>query len=144
MQLTAHAHEEAIGTTPEPTPAQVDAAIVGRIRNGETDAFGELPLGAFEWDPEANNLSVTDYFNPPIEIWREQGQSNSGVTYFRTIEELFSKISENGFTVKKLMEPKPLGPNNENSSPYKGSYWTEFRDRLNSVPFAVVIKAIKG
>ena len=102
------------------------------------------PLGAFEWDSEANNLSVTDYFNPPIEIWREQGQSNPGVTYFRTIEELFSKISENGFTVKKLMEPKPLGPNDENSSPYKGSYWTEFRDRLNSVPFAVVIKAIKG
>ena len=24
------------------------------------------PLGAFEWDSEANNLSVTDYFNPPI------------------------------------------------------------------------------
>ena len=102
------------------------------------------PLGAFEWDAETKNLLVTDYFNPSIEIWREQGQNNPGVTYFRTIEELFSKISENGFTVKRLLEPKPFDPDNEKLSPYRGNYWTEFRDRLSSVPFAVVIKAIKG
>lgn len=42
MQLTAHAHEEAIGATPELTPAQVDATLVGRVRDGEKDAFGEL------------------------------------------------------------------------------------------------------
>ena len=102
------------------------------------------PLGAFEWDNESKNLLVTDYFNPPMEIWREQGQMNHGGTYFRTIEELFSRITNNGFVVTKLTEPKPLDPQNENLSPYKGNYWTEFRDRLNMVPFAVVIKAIKN
>ncbi len=113
-------------------------------KNGVLIISTTHPLGAFEWDPVTKKLLVADYFNPPVEIWSEQGQTNPGVTYFRTIEELFSKISENGFTVKKLMEPKPLDPHNENLSPYKGNYWSEFRDRLNSVPFAIVIKAIKG
>ena len=42
MQLTAHAHEEAVGTTPELTSAQVDAALIERIRAGDQDAFAEL------------------------------------------------------------------------------------------------------
>ncbi|MDP7348454.1 MAG: sigma factor, partial [Phycisphaeraceae bacterium] len=42
MQLTAHAHEEAIGTSPEPTPAQIDATLVKRVRSGDQDAFAQL------------------------------------------------------------------------------------------------------
>jgi ubiquinone/menaquinone biosynthesis C-methylase UbiE len=101
------------------------------------------PLGAFEWDADTNTLNVTDYFNPPVEIWKEDDQEYFGVTYFRTVEELFTNVVDNGFTVKVLLEPKPLEFDKEHLSPYKGNYWTEFRDRLNSVPFAVVIKALK-
>lgn len=101
------------------------------------------PLGAFEWDVDTNTLNVTDYFNPPVEIWMEDGQMYSGVTYFRTVEELFTNVVNNGFTVKVLLEPKPLEFGKEHLSPYKGNYWTEFRDRVNSIPFAIVIKALK-
>ena len=101
------------------------------------------PLGAFEWDTESKNLLVTNYFNPPVEIWKEQGQISPGFTYFRTMEEIFSNVTENGFTIKKLLEPKPLDLDKELLSPYKGDYWTEFRDRLNAIPFAVVIQAVK-
>jgi hypothetical protein len=76
-------------------------------------------------------------------MWKEDDQEYFGVTYFRTVEELFTNVVDNGFTVKVLLEPKPLEFDKEHLSPYKGNYWTEFRDRVNAVPFAIVIKALK-
>tara|TARA_B100000029_G_scaffold80310_1_gene71672 strand:+ start:1261 stop:1932 length:672 start_codon:yes stop_codon:yes gene_type:complete len=88
MQLTAHAHEEAIGTTPEPTPAQVDAAIVGRIRNGETDAFGELIqrhqqqvfgiLSRYERDPHRVEDLAQDTF---LKAWRRLDQYRASAPF---------------------------------------------------------------
>ena len=101
------------------------------------------PLGAFEWNADTNTLNVTNYFNPPVEMWKEGDQEYFGVTYFRTVENLFTSVVGNGFTVKALLEPKPLEFDKEHLSPYKGNYWTEFRDRVNAVPFAIVIKALK-
>ena len=72
----------------------------------------------------------------------EEHVSHSVVNWQKVDNARFIKVKT--VTVKKLMEPKPLDPHNENLSPYKGNYWSEFRDRLNSVPFAIVIKAIKG
>ena len=42
MQLTAHAQEEATGSNLRSNPAQIDTALVKRIRSGEQDAFAQL------------------------------------------------------------------------------------------------------
>ena len=103
------------------------------------------PLTAFDWDMGRSTLLVTDYFNPPVEVWEEpvpEGHS-PGLTFFRTIEELVSSVTDAGLVVEKLLEPYPLEPDGEEESPYAGRYWTDHRDRLERVPFAVVISARK-
>lgn len=42
MQLTAHAQEEATGSSLRSNPAQIDTALVKRIRSGDQDAFAQL------------------------------------------------------------------------------------------------------
>ena len=103
------------------------------------------PLTAFDWDIGRQTLLVTDYFNPPVEVWEEpvpDGHS-PGLTFFRTIEELVGAVTEAGLSVEKLLEPYPLAPDEESQSPYAGRYWADHRDRLERVPFAVVILARK-
>ena len=88
---------------------------------------------------------MTDYFNPPVEVWEEpvpDGHS-PGLTFFRTIEELVGAVTDSGLVVEKLLEPYPLPPGDESLSPYAGRYWADHRDRLEHVPFAVVISARK-
>ena len=103
------------------------------------------PLTAFDWDMGRSTLLVTDYFNPPVEVWEEpvpEGHS-PGLTFFRTIEELVSSVTDAGLVVEKLLEPYPLEPDGEEESPYAGRYWTDHIPRLERVPFAVVISARK-
>ncbi len=52
------------------------------------------PLAAFEWGEDGEALLVTDYFNPPAEVWgggegRGEGRA---MTFFHTLEEMF-KVS---------------------------------------------------
>lgn len=103
------------------------------------------PLTAFDWDVGRDTLVVTDYFNPPVEVWEEpvpEGHS-PGLTFFRTIEELVTSVTEAGLIVERLLEPYPLAPDEESQSPYAGRYWADHRHRLERVPFAVVISARK-
>lgn len=103
------------------------------------------PLTAFDWDVRLGTLMVTDYFNPPVEVWEDpvpEGHS-PGLTFFRTIEELVSSVTEAGLVVDRLLEPYPLEPESAAESPYAGRYWADHRQRLERVPFAVVISARK-
>ena len=103
------------------------------------------PLTAFDWDMGRSTLLVTDYFNPPVEVWEEpvpEGHS-PGLTFFRTIEELVRAVTSAGLIVERLLEPYPLGPDGVAESPYAGRYWADHKERLERVPFAVVISARK-
>ena len=88
---------------------------------------------------------MTDYFNPPVEVWEEpvpEGHS-PGLTFFRTIEELVGSVTGAGLVVDRLLEPYPIEPERAEESPYAGRYWADHRHRLERVPFAVVISARK-
>ena len=100
------------------------------------------PLSAFEWDNQLSNLHVTDYFNPPVEVWGH-GKEGSTFTFFRTIEDIFSAFTDAGFKVERLLEPMVKPEKKYLESPYAGDYWEPYRMRLEKVPFAVVIKARK-
>ncbi len=103
------------------------------------------PLTAFDWDAEGRYVRLSDYFNPPVEVWDDpvpEGHS-PGLTFFRTIEELVSTVAGTGLVVERLLEPYPVERGKERCSPYAGRYWAEHRDRLERVPFAVVISARK-
>ena len=103
------------------------------------------PLAAFDWDNRDRTLRVTDYFNPPVEVWDEpvpDGHS-PGLTFFRTIEELVAAVTGAGLAVDRLLEPYPVPPGDESETPYAGTYWMDHRERLTHVPFAVVISARK-
>tara|TARA_B100000676_G_C17967411_1_gene781175 strand:+ start:281 stop:1036 length:756 start_codon:yes stop_codon:yes gene_type:complete len=95
------------------------------------------PLSAFEWDEERQILEVENYFNPPVEIWKERPSDPHAVTIFRPISEIFNSITNSGFLVNRLIEPSA----SHSESPYKGIYWEPYKDRLNAVPFAVIFKA---
>ncbi len=103
------------------------------------------PLSAFDWDVAARSLRVTDYFNPPVEVWEDpvpEGHS-PGLTFFRTVEELVSSVTDAGLTIERLIEPYPVGLPDDPRSPYAGLYWADHWERLTRVPFAVVISARK-
>jgi len=64
-------------------------------------------------------------------------------TLFRTIGEIFTTISNAGFVVENLLEPVAEHKMDRANIPYGGQYWEPFRDRLERIPFAIVIKARK-
>ena len=105
------------------------------------------PLTAFEWDADDSLLRVTDYFNPPVEVWdeptKEEGQK--GLTFFRTVSEMFALLTGAGFQVEQVVEPMPYDEQDarRREAPYGGAYWESQRGRLSRVPFAIVYKARK-
>ncbi len=105
------------------------------------------PLTAFEWDSDAGMLCVTDYFNPPVEIWDEptHEKTQKGLTFFRTIQEMFGLLADAGFQVEQVIEPAPneYHASGEHQAPYTGVYWESQRHRLSKVPFAIIYKARK-
>ena len=106
------------------------------------------PLSAFEWDEDEKALLVTDYFNPPVELWEDSaGRMRSpAMTFFRTVEEMFELLTGVGFSVERLLEPSPYLAKRrlDGHSPYAGSYWEDHGERLRRVPFAIVYVARKG
>ncbi len=116
------------------------------LRSGGTFILSTAhPLSAFEWDHEKSQLVVNDYFNPPLEIWEASKSvgSSPNFTLFRTISEVFTTISNAGFVVERLLEPVAERKADHAKIPYGGHYWEPFRDRLERIPFAIVIKAVK-
>lgn len=105
------------------------------------------PLTAFEWDDEEGLLRVTDYFNPPVEVWEEptMSEGQKGLTFFRTVSEMFGLLTGAGFRVEQVAEPMPYDAADARrfDAPYGGAYWESQRERLERAPFAIVYKARK-
>jgi ubiquinone/menaquinone biosynthesis C-methylase UbiE len=107
------------------------------------------PLAAFEWDEKERGLIVTDYFNPPVEVWEEQPDvdGQTGLTFFHTIEEMFGLLVASGFRVERIVEPFPHHPEDiargEAVAPYTSSFWEGQYERLSRVPFSLVYVARK-
>ena len=131
-----------------PNPAACLRECYRALRDGGLLVIGTAhPLTAFEWDARAATLRVTDYFNPPLEVWDEPTEEDGqkGVTFFRGFQEMFSMLVEAGFQVEQVVEPAPYDASDERrwETPYGGTYWESQRERLSRVPFAIVYKARK-
>ena len=118
------------------------------LRGGGMLVIGTVhPLTAFEWDAEDEMLRVTDYFNPPVEVWEEptQDETQKGLTFFRSFQEMFGMLVEAGFQVEQVIEPAPYAADDprREQAPYGGAYWESQRERLSRIPFAIVFKARK-
>ena len=122
------------------------------LRRGGLLVVGTVhPLTAFEWDDVERGLWVTDYFNPPVEVWEEPaaGGERPGLTFFRTFQEVFGLLVGAGFRVDEVVEPCPYpAPDMTEDErrrliPYGGAYWESQYERLSRIPFAIVYKARK-
>ncbi len=103
------------------------------------------PLAAFEWGEDDDALLVTDYFNPPVEVWGDAGGSGEGraMTFFHTLEEMFTLLTSSGFAIDRIVEPYPCAPERIRGKaapgpPYSGAYWESQYERFRRVPFAIV------
>ena len=100
MQLTALAHEEAIGTSPYLTPAQIDAALVDRIRSGEQNAFAQLILrhkqqisailSRYERDSHRVEDLAQDTF---LKAWRRLGQYRASAPFQHWISRIAVNVA---------------------------------------------------
>ena len=131
-----------------PDPASFLAESYRLLRENGMLVIGTVhPLTAFEWDAYEKVLRVTDYFNPPVEVWDEPTPDNfqKGVTFFRTVSEMFALLTGADFRVEQVIEPMPYDSADpmRSRAPYGGSYWESQRQRLSSVPFAIVYRARK-
>lgn len=108
------------------------------------------PLNAFDWDDQEGGVLVTDYFNPPVEIWEDHVPDGHlpASTFFHTFSELFGLLTNANFCVENVLEPYPhyLEKSSHDSSvtPYGGSYWESNQRRLSKVPFSIVFLARKN
>ena len=108
------------------------------------------PLGAFEWDEGQGALLVGNYFNLPVEVWHDLGETDGqrGLTFFRTVEEMFSTLTGVGFSVERIMEPVPYPIHRMSDAeiakiPYRGSAWESDYERMSRVPFNIIYVARK-
>ena len=108
------------------------------------------PLGAFEWDEGQGALIVRNYFNLPVEVWHDVGETDGqrGLTFFRTIEEMFSTLTDVGFSVERILEPVPYPLNRMSDAeksriPYQGTLWESDYERMRRIPFNIVYVARK-
>ena len=131
-----------------PDPAACLAESCRLLRDDGMLVIGTVhPLTAFEWDADEEMLRVTDYFNLPVEVWEEptHDASQNGLTFFRTVSEMFVLLTGAGFQVEQVVEPMPYdsADSRREQAPYGGAYWESQRQRLSRVPFAIVYKARK-
>ena len=131
-----------------PDPAACLAETNRLLRDDGMLVIGTVhPLTAFEWDADEEMLRVTDYFNPPVEVWDEptHDASQNGLTFFRTVSEMFALLAGAGFQVEQVIEPMPYhsADSRREQAPYGGAYWESQRQRLSRVPFAIVYRARK-
>ncbi len=106
------------------------------------------PLGAFEWDEGQGALLVGNYFNLPVEVWHDVGDSEGqrGLTFFRTVEEMFSTLTGGGFSVERILEPVPyplhlMSEAEKAKIPYRGALWEADYERMSKAPFNIIYVA---
>ena len=107
-------------------------------------------LAAFEWDEGQSGLLVINYFNLPVEVWHDVGELDGqrGLTFFRTVEEMFSTLTGIGFSVECLLEPVPYPLHRMTDAekaqiPYRGAVWEADYERMSKVPFNIIYKVRK-
>ena len=108
------------------------------------------PLGAFEWDEGQGALIVRNYFNLPVEVWHDVGETDGqrGLTFFRTMEEMFSTLTDVGFSVERILEPVPyplslMSDAEKSRIPYRGTLWESDYERMSRIPFNIIYVARK-
>ncbi len=108
------------------------------------------PLAAFEWDESRNALLVENYFNMPVEVWHDVAETDGqrGLTFFRTVEEMFSTLTGVGYSVERVLEPVPypihrMSDPEKATIPYRGSTWESDYQRMSKVPFNIIYVARK-
>ena len=108
------------------------------------------PLAAFEWDEGQGALLIQNYFNLPVEVWHDVGESDGqrGLTFFRTVEEMFSALTGVGFSVERILEPVPypihrMSDAEKAKIPYRGTIWESDYERMGKVPFNIIYAARK-
>ena len=108
------------------------------------------PLAAFEWDEEQGALLIQNYFNLPVEVWHDVSETDGqrGLTFFRTIEEMFSTLTGAGFSVERLLEPVPyplhrMSDAEKAEIPYRGAIWESDYERMSKAPFNIIYVARK-
>ena len=119
------------------------------LRPGGVAAISTVhPLGAFEWDEGRGALLVQNYFNLPVEVWHDVGETagRRGLTFFRTVEEMFSTLTGVGFAVERILEPAPLPLHRMSDAeksriPYRGATWESDYERMSRVPFNIIYVA---
>ena len=106
------------------------------------------PLGAFEWDEGQGALLVGNYFNLPVEVWHDVGETDGqrGLTFFRTVEEMFSTLTGVGFAVERILEPVPyplhrMTDDEKAKIPYRGTLWEADYERMSKAPFNIIYVA---
>ena len=97
------------------------------------------PLSAFEWDAEERALIVTDYFNPPVEVWGGLGPAGgyalphlSGAA--RPVDGQRLRGGAGRRAVSGASGPRRA---------LLGRVLADHAERLARVPFAIVFKARK-
>ena len=121
------------------------------LRPGGMAAISTVhPLAAFEWDEGQGALLVRNYFNLPVEVWHDVGETDGqrGLTFFRTVEEMFSTLTGVGFSVKRVLEPVPYAIHRMSDAekariPYRGAAWESDYERMSKVPFNIIYVARK-
>ena len=108
------------------------------------------PLAAFEWDEGQGTLLVRNYFNLPVEVWHDVDETDGqrGLTFFRTIEEMFSTLTGVGFSVERILEPIPyplhrMSDAEKANIPYRGATWESDYGRMSKTPFNIIYVARK-
>ncbi len=109
-----------------------------------------IRLGAFEWDEGQGALLVGNYFNLPVEVWHDVGESDAqrGLTFFRTVEEMFSTLTGAGFCVERILEPVSypihrMSDTEKARIPYHGMIWESDYERMSKAPFNIIYVARK-
>ncbi len=109
------------------------------------------PLGAFEWDECRGVLLVSNYFNLPVEVWHDVRETEGwrGLTFFRTVDEMFSTLTGVGFAVDRILEPAPypihrMSEIEKSQIPYRGAVWESEYERISKAPFNIIYSVRKS
>jgi SAM-dependent methyltransferase len=128
-------------------PRDVIQGAARLLRQGGVLVLATIhPLFAFEWleiEGEGMGGFVGDYFHPPDDMrgFDEADEDDIGSRAW-PLSALAEWITEAGLVMTRLLEPRPLHPD-EGPSPYTSADWEPLRSQLERIPLAVIFVARK-